>query len=224
MAILFDATAGGGFVTSDPQDWTHTPGGTPRGIIVGIVHPGSSGGDGVVAVTYGGVTMTEVSGSPLGKATGESATVYVYFLGSSVPTGPQTVSVDKTGAIGMLCRSWSVTATDNTEVIDTTPISSDDITNPSATLSLAGRNCFCIESWFSGHTAVDNVSPFANWNDEGEQDFGLNTGGHYRYTVIGTTNVTMGATQTLEDFLCLGIAIAQIEAAAIITKSFGFIY
>jgi len=73
---------------------THTPAGTPRGVIVLINQEETVGSDEVTSVTYGGMPLTEVPLSPVINTQGEGGVVYGYYLGSSVPAGAQTVAVN----------------------------------------------------------------------------------------------------------------------------------
>lgn len=208
MTIAYDAvsnpTPGTGALS-----WTHTPVGTPAGIIVLISQ--NTGNDLVTGVTYGGVAMAEVTGSPNAKATAEDGIVYGYFLGSSIPTGAQTVAVTVTGgAITKVALCISLTALSDTQVQDTdVSINSDSATNPSATLALGGNACFCAEVVFSGQGAITGISPFANWTDRQEHDFTNQCTGFYTYDIIASVDVTMGWTQTAEDALAIGIAVTE---------------
>src|SRR5688572_13669586 len=117
MAIAFDAAsnvaAGNGTLS-----WTHTPVGTPKGVLVLIASASLT--DQVAAATYGGTAMTELADSPLLQTVGdEGGSVYGYFLGSSVPTGAQTVEVTVTGAASKRAVAVTVTAAGDTAVEDT---------------------------------------------------------------------------------------------------------
>lgn len=82
--IAFDAAT---FSTS--SSFTHTPIGTPRGIV--LLATGPSSGGGISSVTYGGVSLTVVRQDALGStALSQSG---IWFLGSNIPTGPQTVAL-----------------------------------------------------------------------------------------------------------------------------------
>src|SRR5690348_18115984 len=82
--------------TTGPWTWSHNTGTTsPEGVVVMICH-GTENTDLVVSVTYGGVAMTRVQTNQ--DTTTEPGRSYIYFLGSGVPTGTQTVSVDLTSA------------------------------------------------------------------------------------------------------------------------------
>ncbi len=83
--------------TVSPCSYTHTPSGTPRGVLI-FVYTLLQTADVVTGVTYGGVSVTAVSGGSATDTATEPGRVTAYFLGSSVPTGAQTVSVTKSSA------------------------------------------------------------------------------------------------------------------------------
>ena len=72
--------------------WTHTPVGIPKGVVVLIANENTVA-DAVAGVTYGGVAMSELSGSPFSGTLGgeENCVLHGFVLTSSVPTGAQTV-------------------------------------------------------------------------------------------------------------------------------------
>lgn len=208
MAIAFDA-----FTASAPGTGTlsatHTPVGVPRGVIVAVIAP-AVGTDQVNVPTYGGVTMSEVALSPLLKAAAEAGSVHIFFLGSSIPTGPQTVEVTVSGGATKQFGVWTVTATGDTAVVDTTSISSDSLANPSGTLSLGGESSFCALASMNGATnVITSCTPLTNWTSDAEWDPGAAGGIWYHYDIIGTTDVTFGYTAAADDVVCLGIAIRQ---------------
>lgn len=93
MAIAFDA-ASRLTTTSSTVDgsWTHTPVGTPAGVVVLITQIGTT--NEVVGVTYGGVAMTRVGSFQSQAGGGDPTGCYLYELLSGVPSGAQTVAVD----------------------------------------------------------------------------------------------------------------------------------
>lgn len=224
MALAFDAFANSTAVTGDIS-WTHTPVGTPKAVIVFVVQNAQSGADQVSGVTYGGVAMTEIAGSPNAKTAVESGVVYGYFLGASIPTGAQTVTVTVTGNASKRAGSVTLTAAADTAVQDTdATINSDSVANPSATLALGGISCFCMEGLFSGNPAVGDITPPTGWTSRLEHSYGQQTAGWYTYDTIGTADVTMGWTQTADDAIGLGVAIKEStgtihEGAAAISTS-----
>ena len=94
MAIAFDAaseshTGTTGATGEIPWGWTHTPSGTPRGVLVFLF---DSYAEYVYGVTYGGVSLALVDQAVC--LTGEAGSCYAWFLGSGIPSGPQDLVVD----------------------------------------------------------------------------------------------------------------------------------
>lgn len=207
MAVAFDAVSAATQGTGN-LSWTHTPVGTPRGVKVHIRHDNNV--DEVSGVTYGGVAMTEVAGSPNILATSEQGVVYGYFLGAGLPTGPQTVVVTVTGSTAKDAMAITVTAGGDTELQDVdATINSGSLENPSVTLSLGGKTCFCSIGFLSGIPDPANVTPFTNWTSRSEVDYGAFTSAVYTYDIIGTTDVTAGWTQVADDAVAIAMAIME---------------
>jgi hypothetical protein len=217
MAIAKDAVSRVGNGTSGSgggdASWTHTPVGTPRGVLVWVLYSNTlSHADFVTGVTYGGVSMTEVAGSPNVKTVTESMSAHCFFLGSSIPTGAQTVAVDVTDTNNYAAFALTVTAAADTEVVDSDgTINSDSIADPSVTLSLGGRSCFAAIGFSSGQNAVTGITPLTGWTGDLEDDLGGQTMGLYTYNTVGTTDVTAGWTQTAEDAVAMAVAIAEVS-------------
>lgn len=122
MAVAFDAsseshTGTTGSVSQASFNWTHTPVGTPRGVLVFTFSTFSSN-DNATAVSYGASSMTAVSG---GRAVSTGGTyigdVKAWFLGASVPTGAQTVTITRTNNTDeMYAVAMTVTAAADTSV------------------------------------------------------------------------------------------------------------
>lgn len=207
MAIAFDKFTDLGNGTGNISA-THTPVGTPRGVIVHVTSTGAS--DEVSGVTYGGTAMTEVTGSPVVLGGGEDGNVSSWFLGASIPTGAQTVTVTVSGATNKAAYCITYTASDDTEVVDTSSTSSTSAANPSFTVSLGGRSCAVSEIWYSGMGDPTNVTPLTGWTSRAEFDFGSDIGGIYTYDTIGTSDVTAGYTSGADDVVILATAIAEV--------------
>ncbi len=115
MSVAFDAFSASGLLTDTNLSWsfTHTPVGTPKGVVVytftDVLTPSN-----VTGVTYGGVAMTNV-GSAVDSA-GEPGTCLAWFLGSGIPTGVQSVvaTVDVGNGNNHAGVAVSVTASGNT--------------------------------------------------------------------------------------------------------------
>jgi len=210
MAIAFDAKSQK--AGSSNISWTHTPTGTPKAIVVSIGNTSST--DIVTGVTYGGVAMTEVSGSPL-LNTNEASSVHVYFLGANIPTGAQTVTVTHPfTVIGATCISLTATA-DTTQVqAVNVDINSTSVANPSDTLELGSVTCWVVETFMSGQDANSGITPLSGWTSQLEYDGGTVCLGIYSYNTVAADDVTIGWTQTADDAICIAVGIAEVSSSS----------
>ena len=216
MAVAYDAFGSGSDAGGSANlTWTHTPVGTPRGVLVWIIQTGfTPSGTNAVSCSYGATDM----GSPVAeivKTTGEVCTVTFYFLGASVPTGAQTVTFDPVASAVKLGGSITLTADTDTEIVDSdATINSDSSANPSVTLSLAARTCFAAIGFFSGQGADTGITPLTSWTSRLEHDFTPAMGAVYTYDTVGTTDVTAGWTQTADDAAAIAVAVSEVSAGA----------
>lgn len=218
MAIAFDAAsnvaAGNGTLS-----WTHTPVGTPAGALVLVAAATSS--DQVSGVTYGGTAMTEVTGSPVLRVSGdEGGSVYGYFLGSSVPTGAQTVEVTVGGAASKRAVAITVTASGNTEVDDTSTADIASTTTPSVTLTTSVET-FVAAVLHSGVNDPANVAPDGDHTEVLEHDYGTTTGSWVRRTSNPAAgSPTVSWTTNSEEAAILAVAIREAGAAPAVTNGY----
>lgn len=209
MAVAFDAVSNVAAGTGN-LSWTHTPVGTPRGVKVDIVENG--GTNGVSSVTYGGVAMELVAVNA--KSSGEAGTVVTYFLGRSIPTGAQTVSVTVSDAVSKRAVAITVTAASDTCWVSTDfSIGSDSLANPSSTLNLLGKTCFVSLALHSGQGATTGITQLTGWTNRLEHDFGAQMGAWYNYNTISTADVACGWTQTADDAVMISLAITEAPVA-----------
>lgn len=110
MTVAFDAFSSPSAEGQDPS-WTHTPVGTPRGVVV-FVLANDSTTDTITSVTYGGQALTRVD-DVFGSNAQVNASGYIYFLGEGIPTGAQTVTVDTSGLSTAHAGCFTVTAAEN---------------------------------------------------------------------------------------------------------------
>lgn len=189
--------------------FTHTPAGTPRAIIIGIIQDVGSG-DEVTAVTYGGVPVPRI-GSVF-KATGETSSVYVYHLGAGIPTGPQTVAVTVDFvASNKRVVVWALTGAKDTAVINVQTVVNDVLQDPLVTLQLGGNSAWCAIVFNSGQNLVASIAPLASWTATLTQQWAGNTktGGGFRYNTVAAVDVAAGWTQASDDAAMVAIAIIE---------------
>ncbi len=188
---FFDAfTAGGEQVSS----FTHTPVGTPTGVLVAVVD-GNESADLVTGVTYGGVPMVEVTGSPFAGTQGGTTMIHLYWLATGIPTGAQTVAVT-TSQTDDDWQAYCLTYTgDNLEIHGTSQRDYSPAGNGeeiSATLSLGGNLCAVAMFAASHNAALGTVLPLSGWTDRNTTDVGFDHTACHTYDLVGTADVAAG--------------------------------
>jgi len=209
MTVAYDATSAPGTFSEDttPLTWTHTPVGTPAGVVI-LNHGWITAAD---TVTYGGVAATEMASSPLEESgTGENTVASAWFLGASLPTGAQTVSVGG-GNVVLEPSAITFTAAADMVVQDDLTYEADSTNAPSGTLSLGGNECYCGITWRSGENNPGSVSPGSGWTQRMESDIGSQSIGDYTYDTIGTSDVDISGsmTQSNDDLSLIAWAITE---------------
>jgi len=159
-----------GSTSQASYSWTHTPVGTPRGVLVFTTAQGTSGStDPATAVTYGGVALAKVPGGQAKDTATERGCVTAWFLGSGVPTGPQSVVVTRTNNTTVSYSTcMTVTAAADTEV-------------PTAPVLFQENGTFTVR-------AVDDGSPGAN-----SQRYAQGYSGGASVLVAGTGSTVLGS-------------------------------
>lgn len=216
MAVAHDAsseshTGTTGSVSEASYSWTHTPAGTPKGILLfTMVHGNATAiyGD----VTYGGVTLTQVPGAAAADSGGgEGGETRAWFLGSSVPTGAQTVVVNRTNnAVPMYSVAVSVTAVGDTDTAGVTLIQEDGtLAEVSVDDGSPGTNSVRYGAIMSGLSAP----PAAGANSTVLQtiDFGVRVSSLIQETTAGQGSRSVGwADGTTDDRAAVLLAIVEI--------------
>lgn len=221
MAITFDAGGTTGITrtdTSNPMTWTHTPSGTPRGAVVGFMH-GASTTDHVQSVTWGGVNMTRIVRA-VDTAT-EPGAAELWFLGTGIPTGLQTISASLASATtdDILSASFVINAASDTQVIDYGSIQ-EDAANPTVTLRKFGRSGGCIAAMYGGGAAPGGTLA-TGCTLERTADLGNFMAQTCRETTPNTSDFTIGwSTLTSDDlaFVAICVAEARSDVPGLITE------
>lgn len=160
MAIAHDALSENSATDSASftadASWTHTPVGTPKGVCVIITQPTSSA-DEVSGITYGGIALAR--SITQARTVTEQSRVYIYFLGSGIPTGAQTVAVTLTTQTAAAKHGMAFTMTaaagQNTAVDASNGADLGIVANPSITVTHTGT----LSGWagYCGHTYGANT-------------------------------------------------------------------
>lgn len=120
MAITFGASSAAASISQNVSSfsWSHAAGSTVKGVIVftfTYAEMMDLNGNNINSVTYGGTALTAVSGgeSELDSGQTQSGNGYnckTWFLGSNVPTGTQTVVINR---VNSAVEVWAVVITVN---------------------------------------------------------------------------------------------------------------
>ncbi|MFN8521297.1 MAG: hypothetical protein U0667_18390 [Chloroflexota bacterium] len=219
MTAAFDAYSVSGEYTAgsaDPYTWTHTPSGTPRGIVIFDQQSGTSSDHVNGPVLYGGVATSRVLIAQ--DTAAEAAALVAYFLGSGIPTGPQTVSIDHdTGIFGTkhaICIS--LTGSGDLEVVASGKAENDQA-NPTVTLDSGTRTALKLFGLYSGQDAIASITNSAGMTRILAEKW---TAGVfcrvYGYrTTPATGSETVLQTATSDDVAMIGLAISEVVAAAV---------
>lgn len=201
MTIALDSTAEAGALGT--QSYTHTPVGDPDAIVVFV-----AGNASTTAVTYGGQSMT-LQGSELTGVDEFSGTLFsTWILLASVPTGAQTVAV--TGPSASIIASYALTATSGELAVNNfVSVALTSTTDPSATFALNGTTSFVAFQFGSGQNDLTNVTSLTGWTRDTSLDAGSSVFGTESFDTIQSGDVTIGATQTSDEWVYQGIALEE---------------
>lgn len=202
MAVAFDARTLG----QASGSFSHTPVGTPRAVIVGVVDNGTTL---VTAVTYGGVALARVDSAT--DTGGENGCCDLWFLGENIPTGTQTVAI--TGAHDE-CYVATFTADADTEIAAVGTRLTVDQADPQIAVDSGTRSALRVAVLYSGQNAPSGATVVANTTSDMAEDLGNETGFGSHQNSPSTGSFTIGWTSTIEDVAMVAAAIAEKEARA----------
>lgn len=144
-----------GSVSQAAFTWTHTQTGTPQGVLV-FVHVTNNATDTVTSVTYGSTTLTRVTGGAAVDTAGEPGRTDLFFAGSGLPTGNQTVTVNRLNNTRiMYATAVTVTAATSTNVTGIVLLQQDGtLAQQNVDDGSPGTNSVRYAGLFSGLNAV----------------------------------------------------------------------
>lgn len=222
MSVAFDAASAAHTGTNSSTgnfSWTHTPVGTPRGVLV-LITLNAEAIDEISGVTYGGVAMTEITDSPLLHATGsEDGTLFGYFLGAGIPTGPQTVAVTVSGSTrAKTAEAITVTAARDTVIDDTGTFESGSSATAQVTLTTTA-DAVCVAAVHSG-SLTSGINEDGNTTELRLSTFtGTFSFAYGRRTTSGAGSFTLGWTSGADEQAVLAAAIVEGQPSGSATAS-----
>lgn len=191
---------------------SHTPVGTPRAVAVVIVQE-ITDADLVSGVTYGGQTLSREATAT--DTNLELARTYIYFLGSSIPTGTQDATVTvSSGTDAKRVTVYSFTASVDTQIAGTGTLS-ENADPPSATLNTAsGFSGEVVGGLFSGLGVTGNITSGSGYTMDDQYDFGASTGHAQHGTKSGANVVFDFVTSGIDDVALAAIAIEEVASGS----------
>lgn len=198
-----------GSVSQASFAWTHTQTGTPQGVLV-FVHVMNNATDTVTSVTYGTVTLTRVPGGAAIDSAGEPGRTDLFFAGSGLGTGNQTITVNRLNNTRvMYATAATVTAATNTNVTGIVLLQGDQaLTQQNVNDGSPGTNSLRYAGTFSGL----NAPPAAGANSTLLQsiDIGNQTAALVRETAAGQGSRPVGFTGTSDDVAAVHVAVREL--------------
>ena len=190
--------------------WTHTQTGTPQGVLV-FVHVMDSASDLVTSVTYGGAALTRVTGGAAVDSAGEPGRTDLFFLGSGLASGNQTIVVNRTNNANIMYASAAtVTAATDTEVTGIVLLQGDGtMAEQSVDDGSPGTASIRYAATFSGQGTAPN--PGANSTSLQFIDIGNQTARLVRETTAGQGARLVGFTvAATEDRAAVHVAVREL--------------
>ncbi len=222
MAVAHDAsseshTGTTGSTSEASFTWTHTPVGTPKGVLVFVMQDNAST-DKVTSVTYGGTTVPAVSGGFAADTAGEVRACKAFFLGVGIGTGAKSVVVTRTNdSTLMYAVAITVTSAHDTEIYLPGIVLQQTDTALVEQLVDDGSTGVNSVRFAGGSFALNNVpSQGANSNALVGIDFGSQVARVVRETTAGQGSRPVGfSNATVDDVAAVYLAVR--EAVTVIT-------
>lgn len=216
MAVAHDAStrfpAGAGTTdtTTGDRTFTHTPSGTPKGVVVAICVTGTTAP--VTGVLYGGVAMTQRA-SPTDTA--EPGRVELWTLtDTAIATGAQTVTLQGCIAAPKFATCSTVTAATSQTTFDAVGTkSTTTATNPTVNITTS-LDAMIYGAIHGGSTTPGNYVPTANYTTQDDVDYGALSAKTARSnSAIAAGTFAFDFTYATSDDYCIAcVAIAELAA------------
>lgn len=218
MGVAFDALAGShtgitGSTSEASFNWTHTPVGTPKGVLVYVMGDGDAA-DIISGVTYGGDALSPVTGGFAQDTDQEPGFCKAYFLGAGISTGAQTVEVTRTNnSTEVWACSVTVTAGDDTDYTGVTlEEESQELTEENIDDGSPGESSLRVIGAHYGHGGISSGDMGANTTFGAKIDYG-STGAAVGYeTTPGQGSRPVGFVKVFDDFAAVYLAIIESSA------------
>lgn len=215
MAVAYDAVSSQQHTSAaaNPDTWTHTPAGTPRGVIVAFSQANLTTSN-VTGITYGGQALSLV-GTVAIDTLGEPGMAETWFLGTGLPTGAQTISVafSASPTEDYQFVAVTVTAAADTEIL-TTGKAEENQADPAIVLSYSGRTGLAVGALASGRGTVADITWGAGLTKITGFINGFGSTLHAAHqTTAGSSDFTFGCTVLSDDVAMAAAVMTEVQAA-----------
>ena len=193
--------------TTGSRTFTHTPVGTPKGVVVVIVSD-VTGTAPVTGVLYGGVAM---SLQETAIDTSEAGRVDIYTLASGVPSGAQTVTLQGASTAQKWVTCSTVTASSSTVLVNAHGhVDTTIATNPAVTLTTT-LTALLYGAVAGGAAAPSSYAAGTGFTAQFNNDLGAQSARSQRSTstVAAGSNSYNFAFATSDDWCIAAVAIAE---------------
>jgi hypothetical protein len=195
--------------TTGDRTFTHTPSGTPKGVVVCVLAAATSAP--FTGVLYGGIAMKLKTSA---TDTSEAGGVWIYTLTDTpgVPAGAQTVTIQGATATGKWATCSTVTAATNATTIGTQFGATNTTTaaNPTQAITTTASS-LAYSAMHTGNlapaTAVNAGSTLQHSNDYGA--LAANTARRSSADAAGTVTITY--TVVSDDYCIAAVALSELS-------------
>lgn len=205
-ATRFPATENTSDTTTGDRTFTHTPAGTPTGVVVVLCHQTTT--PAVTGVKYGNVQMKLIVEA---TDTSEAGRVAIYaFTNGIVPTGAQTVTLQGCTSSAKFVTCTNVTTATNSTTIDVSGVvNTTTAADPKIVLTTSVTSII----YMGLHTgaAAPSASPLTGCALQNNLDYGqLSAQTVRRLFADAPGSITTGVTLASDDYCTAGVALAEL--------------
>ena len=211
----FPATENTSDTTTGDRTFTHTPVGTPAGVVVAVCGAGTSAV--VTGVLYGGTAMTSQA---FATDTVEAGRVEIFTLaGQAIATGAQTVTLQGCTASAKFATCSTVTSATNQTTVDVSGLkNTTSSTNPFISLTLTQSAMMYGAMHWGGTTWP--TTPLTGQTDQNHIDYGALSALTTRSTNAETAGShSLGWTTTTEDHCLVATALAEASSGTAVGQA-----
>lgn len=223
MAVAFDVaseshTGTTGSTSEASFSWSHAAAvAGVKGVVV-FTSVTLEANDLATAVTYGGVSMTPVTGGRAVDTVDEPGDCKAWFLGTSVPQGTQTVVVTRTNNTSiMYAQAYTFTAATDTEPFGVVLLQEDQaVVEQNVDDGSPGTNSVRVAMIWSGFGAIAQMVAGANTTTGPSIDLGARIvrGGRETTAGQGSRPIGFDSATAVDDVAAVHLAVREVSGVA----------